>query len=81
MKKSKEIIVPKYAFSWKSGRNTLVLPWKSGKNTLVFPWKSGKNHLFLSWKNGNALLFFYPSNPTTFKKNSYLCPCLAEKHP
>ena len=20
-------------------------------------------------------------NPTTFKKNSYLCPCLAEKHP
>ena len=70
MKKSKEIIVLKYAFSW-----------KSGKNTLVFPWKSGRNHLFLSWKKGNALLFFYPSNPTTFKKNSYLCPCLAEKHP
>ncbi len=43
MKKSKEIIVPKYAFSWKSGKNTLVLPWKSGRN-----------HLFLSWKKGNA---------------------------
>ena len=37
MKKSKEIIVLKYAFSW-----------KSGKNTLVFPWKSGKKHIFLS---------------------------------
>ena len=28
MKKSKEIIVLKYAFSWKSGRNHLFLYWK-----------------------------------------------------
>ena len=45
MKKSKEIIVLKYAFSWKNGRNTLA-----------FPWKSGKNYLILSWKKGNAML-------------------------
>ena len=35
MKKSKEIIVLKYVFSWKSGKNTLVFPWKSGKNYLI----------------------------------------------
>jgi hypothetical protein len=35
MKKSKEIIVLKYAFSWKNGRNTLAFPWKSGKNYLI----------------------------------------------
>ena len=44
MKKSKKIIVPKYAFSWKSGRNTPV-----------FTWKSGRNRLFLSWKKGNDM--------------------------
>ena len=30
MKKSKEIIVPKYAFSWKSGKNHPFLSWKEG---------------------------------------------------
>ena len=35
MKKSKEIIVPKYAFSWKSGRNHPFLSWKKG-NVMLF---------------------------------------------
>ena len=30
MKKSKDIIVLKYAFSWKSGRNHPFLSWKNG---------------------------------------------------
>lgn len=36
MKKSKEIIVPKYAFSWKSGRNTLVFILEKWKCFVVF---------------------------------------------
>ena len=36
MKKSKDIIVPKYAFSWKSGKNHLFLSWKNGNALLLF---------------------------------------------